>query len=1256
MNFIKQIENALKAINDARFQDLINHLLHAKGNNFIAAPGSVVGKEKTSKGAPDSFFMIEEKYIFVEYTTIEKIGNSKKLIDKLIGDIEHCFDEAKTTIPKEDIVKIILACNEKLSPEDVKLLIAKKSEFNPLTELEILDIQNLPMEIYDFPGLSNEYLGVQIIKGEIYNLPDFLLKTTKGVQPSLTNPFIGRADEIKKAKSDLELVDVILLSGHQGVGKSKLAVEILKEISKTGFIPIVIQSSAVPLWDDFVNLFQNGKDYVILFDDANKSLPNLAYLLDFIQKPRRNKLKLIITTRDYVKQRVEEKLDNSKYREIIIGDFKDAEITEIITAALPNLKYHPDIKNKIVELAKGNARVALMATSSVTPEAETNYLDSPLQLYEKYFRKVAEEIEAFTSPIMLQAIAVVSFFGVLNRNNEDLKSILKDEFKIDWNELWTAILHLHNHEILDVHSNEVVKVSDQVLATYSFYKCFLDPETKQLDYGRWITVFQENYSSRITNSLIDINNTFNYHHVKELVLPYLKSSIPPITDDDALYKHYSLFWFYLDFQTLNYLKDWINSLPPDVETEYKFSYEHNDHVRPTKYTEILSNFWNHETELLKPSLELGIDLVTKQPKRLPEFLKFLNDHFTYKINDLHHRYHRQNILLDVLQNENRSDRHIKVASGTFLFISSLFLGWEFTEWGASKGRSFTYTNFTLHDSDELRELRKRILHGVSLYFDVENGVADKVLTKILYPGKIDPELAISEYDLYAELIKKNLDPEQFHHCEFVSKLAKRFQKNGREVPVDWNRFIKSELMEISKIMKPEWDREDTKSFEERNKEQRDQIENFIHSMSWEGIEKFLLKVDQFSKQQAKNEWHIQQSISEVFIAIAKMGGELLKSALALYFRGKLQLPLTPNIIYYSLNEGILTGKELWELMNSYELKNKEFWQLSFFGALPEKQSNIFFTKKLFSFFKNATGGLFMYKMREFLKYGTSFEKIKQSSKVKEYKSHNIITYLTFILLNKSKVVDVDLGHQFCSDNHAYFTDHLPLFKKAFIYLKLRDGLFDHDGKELESVLKFDNYFFVEYLKQKSVNDDYLSFKLEDFKLEKLWELEDYQTIIHDSLEIMFKKTIYTSNWEHSAAKLFYFEGDENPNKAKGFEFLKGYMTTNHSDERKISMIASIVLHRYKPQFVSFLREFLVLNKDIEIFKNIHLTKGGVTINSRVPYIQKQIDFLTEILTMLKGLPDLLQYTAHIELIQQEILWAKKDILNEQKREFQDIYG
>lgn len=227
MNFLKQIEASLQAINQAKFQDLINHLLHNQGLTFIGAPGSVVAKEKTSKGAPDSFFVNGDKYIFVECTTMEKLGTSKTFLEKLKKDIEHCFDESKTGINKHEIEKIVLACTNKISPDEYRELKSRVNEYNHHTALTVFSIQNLPLLIYDFPGLSEHYLGVQIIKGEIYTLHDFLVKTTKGLQPSLTNEFIGREDELKQAIEALKSFDILLLLGSAGVGKSKLATAIL---------------------------------------------------------------------------------------------------------------------------------------------------------------------------------------------------------------------------------------------------------------------------------------------------------------------------------------------------------------------------------------------------------------------------------------------------------------------------------------------------------------------------------------------------------------------------------------------------------------------------------------------------------------------------------------------------------------------------------------------------------------------------------------------------------------------------------------------------------------------------------------------------------------------------------------------------------------------------------------------------------------------------------------------------------------------
>jgi hypothetical protein len=337
---LKQLENALLAINQAKFQDLVNHFLHLKGYSFISAPGSVVGKEKTRKGQPDAFFLNGDKYVFVEITTKVRLINNQSFFDKLVSDVNSCFNETATHIPAKDISKVTLACTSIIKPDEFDSLRKTVQGYNPSCDLEVLTIQNFPFQILDFPALAEEYLGVTLIKGEIYTLKEFLLKTDKGVQPSLTNTFLFREEEVKKGVEYLEKVDILLLSGSQGVGKSKLAVKFLECFETKGYSPIVIQSSMVPLWDDFINLLKPDTRYVILFDDANKSISNFTYLLDAISKSEPNKIKLVITARDYVKHTVTEKLKEFHYNDLQITQLKDDEIDKLVVNVLPNLKHH----------------------------------------------------------------------------------------------------------------------------------------------------------------------------------------------------------------------------------------------------------------------------------------------------------------------------------------------------------------------------------------------------------------------------------------------------------------------------------------------------------------------------------------------------------------------------------------------------------------------------------------------------------------------------------------------------------------------------------------------------------------------------------------------------------------------------------------------------------------------------------------------------------------------------------------------------
>lgn len=103
------------------------------------------------------------------------------------------------------------------------------------------------------------------------------------------------------------------------------------------------------------------------------------------------------------------------------------------------------------------------------------------------------------------------------------------------------------------------------------------------------------------------------------------------------------------------------------------------------------------------------------------------------------------------------------------------------------------------------------------------------------------------------------------------------------------------------------------------------------------------------------------------------------------------------------------------------------------------------------------------------------------------------------------------------------------------------------------------------------------------------------------------------------------------------------------------MILNVVLHRFGNRFIDALKQTLLLNKDLDLFKRIYFNKGSTYSGSRVPIIQREIDLCNEIISMIKTLPNVLDYAGHLTYIEQTIVWLKKDIDNEQRRDFQDNY-
>ena len=127
-----------------------------------------------------------------------------------------------------------------------------------------------------------------------------------------------------------------------------------------------------------------------------------------------------------------------------------------------------------------------------------------------------------------------------------------------------------------------------------------------------------------------------------------------------------------------------------------------------------------------------------------------------------------------------------------------------------------------------------------------------------------------------------------------------------------------------------------------------------------------------------------------------------------------------------------------------------------------------------------------------------------------------------------------------------------------------------------AVYRISDNFFIEYLEQKVVDMDNLSFRFEHFKLECIWSLTNYKEIIDKSLDIIITKAPIFSSWEHPSAILFTFETNNNEALAKAHKYIDDFIKTHFKDRQRTMMIMSVALYRFHDKFISYLKQFLLL--------------------------------------------------------------------------------
>jgi hypothetical protein len=1235
MSKIDQIESELKQIDQAKFQKLCDHYLTDLGYE-IKSYGSATGKNKTKGGTPDSYIILSNgNFIFVEYTT-----QSTGVVEKFLKDLDSCFNEEKTKIPVSKIEKIFFCYNGKISPEGTSDLIKKCRDYN--CECEFIDIDKLKYAIFNYPQIGIDYLNINPDTGQILKLNDFLKEYSRGkFATTLDNQFYFRTQDLEKAERYLANGNLLIISGKAGIGKTKFAIEAINQFvnknPNTQFY-CIWNKNHEDLYYELKSYFKINESYILLVDDANR-ITQFEYILDLLNRDNIN-IKLVATVRDYALDNILEKSKNYSKEHLFLSNLTDKEIVEILS----EYNFNNRCLNTIQSISDGNPRLAMMAAKIAHETNNINSLHDATSLYDEYFLDISKKM---TDPYLLKVLGVISFFRFLNRGDKVMKEIYQ-EFQIPEDIFWDKVIELHHYEVVDLEEQDkqMVKISDQILGTYFFYKVFIKDNI--LPYKSVLLTFFENYTGKVKESTYPAFNSFKYTEVLDKISDALAAKLESVKNNESeTLSFFETFWFCKKAETLSFIKDKIANLQKSDAVDFNFTpREESGSFSVAPHLKVLQIFHAHHDEYFEYSLELIFEYVFKKPDTLPDVVKFISETLSFNHNDYEDDYFMQKTLFNFLfQKTKNSDQKDFFKKIIFTVVNN-FLNTSYSKTGASNQKNqIAIYNFTLPPTDTIKNLRGEIWSFLLNEYENNKEQVYSIFHKHIHNSEIDSESEILEADQpFIKLFFERLDPQHYKHCKLINTYIKRMLRHDVNVQDEsktlQNKFS-SPSYKLSILLQWNYERINNRevSTEEYDKLKKEQLSNYFKEYTFNQYESLFNRIKEIVAEEERDSfWMFSQSFNTILTALKERDQDLFFEVMENLLANKNPLQFSPNKIFFiNLKFNSENKLKYYELIKQYDFQYKEFWITNFLESLTKDEVTTYYAKELitlYSFYRGY-GNLHLGFIKNYI-----------------HIVPNILSTIISILLENAKKKELEFeifNDDFIEDLLSESPSNLALAKETYLYLKNsnRRNYYDHEGQGLSRLLKEDSGFIKVYLAEKhkgtlsSIYDDHTNYSF-------IWKMDNHNVIINLAFEFILNNPELPSR-NHSLN--VFFKGVLNtPEKERLLQLTRHFIEEYHNDKSALKLIFYVITHSLKSELITFLKQFLNLNQDIAIFNSLYLTSGSGS-GSIVAHYEKHLEFWETLDKEVHGV----KLLGHKAEIQTRINSCKYSIKEHLKREFLNEY-